>query len=173
MCSSDLFQDQRGDYGTNYPMQVANNGGYGLVRYTLISAPGQGLYMGTHDTTGNELVSITAELKPGYETSYQQRVPAEKSLSNHPARIVLGATHFPFVNPGESSSLAPVVLSPYRGDWHNGVDIYKQWKTTWFREPPSPAWVRDVHSWQQIQINSSEDDLRTPYRDLPRSEEVV
>jgi hypothetical protein len=166
------FQDQRGDYGTNYPMQVANNGGYGLVRYVLISAQNphaaQGLYLGTHDTTGNELVSYTAELKPGYETSYQQRVPEEKAVSNHPVRIVFGATHFPFANPGESTTLATVVLHPYQGDWHNGVDIYKQWKATWFHEPPSPAWVRDVHAWQQIQINSSEDDLRTPYRDLPR-----
>ncbi|HTJ29284.1 MAG TPA: DUF6259 domain-containing protein [Acidobacteriaceae bacterium] len=167
-----IFSDERGDYGTNYPMQVANNGGYGLVRYILIDAESshgaQGLYLGTHDTTGNELVSYTAELKPGYETSYQQRVPETPTVSNHPARIVFGATHFPFVNPGESITLAPVVLSPYQGDWHSGVDIHKQWKATWFHEPPSPAWVHDVNAWQQLQIDSSEDDLRTPFRDLPR-----
>ena len=32
--------------------------------------------------------------------------------------------------------------------------------------PTMPAWVQDVHSWQQIQINSSEDRLVFPYKDL-------
>ena len=31
-----------------------------------------------------------------------------------------------------------------------------------------PRWVEDVHSWQQIQINSSEDRLEFPYKDLTR-----
>jgi uncharacterized protein DUF6259 len=163
-----ILVDERGDYGTNYPMQVANNHGYGLVRYVLISTEGQGLYLGTHDTTGRELVSYTTELKPGYETSYQQRVPEKAAIDDHPVRTVLGAVHFPFLNAGEKGDLSTVVLSPYTGDWHNGADIYKSWKSTWFKTPLSPAWVQDVHAWQQIQINSSEDDLRTPYRDLPR-----
>jgi sugar phosphate isomerase/epimerase len=30
-----------------------------------------------------------------------------------------------------------------------------------------PEWVHDVHSWQQIQIGSAEDDLRTAFNDLP------
>lgn len=166
--------EERGYYGTNYPMQVANNHGYGLVRYVLVSTEGQGLYLGTHDTTGSELVSYTAELKPGYETSYQQKVPEGPSIDGHPARTVFGAVHFPFLNAGETGSLSTVVLSPYVGDWHNGADIYKSWKATWFKTPPSPAWVQDVHAWQQIQINSSEDDLRTSYRDLPlRAKQVA
>lgn len=169
-----FMSDERGDYGTNYPMQIANNFGYGLVRYILISTVGQGLYLGTHDTTGRELVSYTAELKPGYETAYRRAVPRTLMIDGHPSRIVLGAVHFPFLNAGESGTLSEVVLSPYVGDWHNGVDIYRAWKATWFTIPPSPAWVRVVHSWQQLQINSSEDDLRTPYRDLPRrAEEAV
>jgi Domain of unknown function (DUF6259) len=163
-----IMSDERGDYGTNYPTQVANNHGYGLVRYILVSAKGQGLYLGTHDTTGDELVSYTTELKPGYETSYQQRSPESPAIDGHPVRTVLGAVHFPFLDAGEAGSLSTVVISPYVGDWHDGVDIYKQWKSTWFKNPRSPAWVDDVHSWQQLQINSSEDDLRTQYRDLPR-----
>lgn len=166
-----IMRDERGDYGTNYPTQIANNGGYGVVRYVLIAAPGEGLYLGTHDTTDRELISYTTVLKPGYETSYLQRVPKGPVIDGHPVRIVLGAVHFPFLNSGESGSLEKVVLSPYQGDWHNGIDIYRRWKATWFKRPPMPAWVQDVNSWQQIQIDSSEDDLRTPYRDLPRRAE--
>ena len=161
-----VMSDERGDYGTNYPMQVAIN--YGLVRYNLISTEGQGLYLGTHETSGRELVSYTIELKPGYETSYLKTVPGGPMVDGHPVRLVLGAVHFPFVNPGESGSLSRVVLNPYSGDWHDGVDIYRKWKASWFKLPVTPAWVTDIHSWQQLQINSSEDDLRTQYRDLSR-----
>jgi hypothetical protein len=163
--------DDLGEYGTNYPTLAANNGGYGLVRYILISAQNQGLYLGTHDTTARELVSYTTELKPGYETNYQKTVPKVDAIDGHPVRMVLGAVHFPFLNAGEAGPLSTVVLNPYESDWHSGVDIYKKWKSTWFKTPPSPAWVDDVNSWQQIQINSAEDDLRTQYRDLPRRAE--
>ncbi len=166
-----LLDNGRGYYGTNYPMQIANNSGYGIVRYVLIAAPGQGLYLGTHDTTGRELVSYTTLLKPGYGDSFWQGVPQRPVISGHPVRLVLGAVHFPFLNASESGSLEKVVFSPYEGDWHNGADIYKTWKATWFKPPPMPAWVKDVNSWQQLQINSPEDDLRTPYRDLPRRAE--
>src|ERR1019366_7990470 len=166
-----IMPDSSGEYGTNYPTQIANDGGYGIVRYILVSAPGQGLYVGTHDITGRELVSFTTELKPGYETNYQKRAPATPTIDGHPARIVLGAVHFPFLNPGEAGPLSTVVLSPYSGDWHNGVDIYKTWKSAWFKTPISPAWVQDINSWQQIQINSPKDDLRTRYAALPRRAE--
>ncbi len=161
--------DQRGYYGTNYPTQISS--GFIVVPYVLISAPRQGLYLGTQDTTGRELVSYTTVLQPGYETTYLSRVPQEPSIDGHPARLVLGAVHFPFLNAGESGPLAEVVLSPYSGDWHNGADIYKKWRATWFKRLATPAWVKDINSWQQLQINSSEDDLRTPYRDLPRRAE--
>ena len=160
-----------GGGGANYPTQIANNGGYGIVRYVLIAAPGQGLYLGTHDTTGRELVSYTTELKPGYGNSYMEQLPQGPMIDGHPARLVLGAVHFPFLNPSESGDLETVVLNPYKGDWHNGVDIYKKWKATWFKQLPMPSWINEVNSWQQIQINSSEDDFRTTYSDLPRRAE--
>lgn len=76
--------------------------------------------------------------------------------------------HYPFLNSGESGPLAPIVLGPYKGDWHTGVDIYKRWLDTWYHPLPMPAWATEVHSWQQLQINSAEDDLRTRYADLPQ-----
>jgi hypothetical protein len=163
--------DSAGEYGTNFPIQIANLGGSGLVRYILLESEGQGLYVGNQDTTAHEVVSSTIELRPGYETNYQKTAPQAAAIDGHPVHTILGAVHFPFVNEGESGQLATVALNPYQGDWHNGVDIYKNWKATWFTTPAAPAWVQDVNAWQQIQINSPEDDLRTRYSDLPRRAE--
>lgn len=59
-----------------------------------------------------------------------------------------------------------VVLQPYKGTWHHGVDLCKKWRTTWFHADSIPDWATQVHSWQQLNINSSEDDLRMSYKDL-------
>ena len=29
--------------------------------------------------------------------------------------------------------LAPIVMRGYKGDWHAGVDMYKEWRNTWFK----------------------------------------
>ena len=59
-----------------------------------------------------------------------------------------------------------IVLRCYSGDWHAGVDLYKQWRATWFQQPHVADWVKDVNSWQQLQINAPEEDYTIPYRDL-------
>jgi hypothetical protein len=48
------------------------------------------------------------------------------------------------------------------------VDLYKQWRATWFKPPHTPEWVENVNSWQQLQINSPEQDYRVPYAGLVR-----
>ena len=159
------FQNERGYYGTNYPIQM------GAGRYNLILAGQQGLYIGNHDTTAQEVVDFAYELKPGYSDSFHERVPAESDIGDHPARIVASVEHFPFVPSGATAELARVVLSPFSGDWHHGADVYRHWHATWFHRPVTPAWAQDVNSWQQMQINSAEDDLRTPFNDLPRRAE--
>ena len=156
------FEDERGYYGTNYPIQMGDG------RFDLVLGGGQGLYMGTHDTSQSESTRYTFELKPGFSDSFHQRVPGGQSIDGHPSRIVASLEHFPFVASGASTKLSRIVLSPFSGDWHQGADIYRRWRATWFHSPVGPAWVDGVNSWQQIQIDSSEDDLRTSYRDLPR-----
>jgi hypothetical protein len=162
------FHNSQGYFGANYPMQLVSG------RFILAADPNQGLYVGDHDMSAKEIVKYLLELKPGYSDSFNSRFPAGDSISHHPVRMSLEVIHYPFFNSGESGSLSKVVLGSYRGDWHAGVDIYKRWKTTWYRPPIVPPWSTGVYSWQQLQINSSEDDLRTPYKDLPRrAEEAV
>jgi hypothetical protein len=150
-----------GYYGTNYPIRILDG------RFVLVSTPEQGLYVGAHNSDAKENVRYMFEVKPGFEDSYGNVTPKSSSISGHPVRLTMQIVHFPFLNPGESGQLAPIVLGPYRGDWHAGVDIYKRWLTAWFHPLDMPAWVQDIHAWQQLQINSSEDDQRTRYVDLP------
>ncbi len=156
------FENDRGYYGTNYPIQM------GQGRYNLVLAGHEGLYLGNHDTSYNEVTRYTFELKPGYSDSFNSEVPTTNAVSGHPARIVASVEHFPFVPSGQTVDLARIVLSPFQGDWHHGADVYRRWHATWFHRPMTPAWAEGVNSWQQLQINSAEDDLRTRYRDLPQ-----
>jgi hypothetical protein len=59
-----------------------------------------------------------------------------------------------------------MVLSPYLGDWQAGADVYKAWRETWMTVPPPPSWAADPHAWQQIQVNSPEDELRMTFAEL-------
>lgn len=156
------FENDRGYFGTNYPIQM------GQGRYNLVLAGHDGLYLGTHDTSYNEVTRYAFELKPGYSDSFNSEVPKTAAVSGHPVRIVASVEHFPFVASGNTVDLARIVLSPFQGDWHHGADVYRRWHATWFHRPVTPAWAEGVNSWQQLQINSAEDDLRTLYRDLPQ-----
>ena len=62
--------------------------------------------------------------------------------------------------------MTPIALEAYRGDWHDGADIYKVWRDTWMKIATSPEWAREPHAWQQIHINSPEDELRMPFTEL-------
>ncbi len=64
--------------------------------------------------------------------------------------------------------MTPVALQPYQGGWQQGVDIYTSWRDTWFKMAETPDWARAPHAWQQIHINSPEDELRVRFTDLPK-----
>jgi len=166
--------NERGYWGTNFPTQINGRGNIGLQiggpnffqRYILISGTGQGVYLGTHETVPIEVVNYVFELEPGYTNSFACRFPKMSELDEYRVRLSAQAVHLPFIAAGESKRVSNVVIAPYQGTWHSGVDIYKEWRSTWFRRPACPQWTQGVHSWQQIQINSAEDDLRTPFSQL-------
>ena len=107
------------------------------------------------------------ELRPGYLDSFHALSPELSSLGETPVHLTLESVHYPMAAPGETIELPKIAIEPYNGDWHSGIDIYRRWRATWYQEAASPEWVHEVHSWQQIQIGSTEDDLRTVFRDLP------
>ena len=162
------YQNLRGYFGVDYPTQFGSwspGTGAPMSPYILLQGEHEGLYVGISEASP-ELVAWHTELRPGYGSSIDARVPEERSVSGLEVATRFAAVHMPFIQPGESRTLTPVVLEPYQGDWHAGVDIYKAWRSGWMRTPDLPEWARAPHAWQQIQINSPEDELRFTFRDL-------
>ena len=76
--------------------------------------------------------------------------------------------HVPYIQPGETRTLTPVALQAFQGGWQHGVDIYKNWRSTWYQPAQAPEWASEPHAWQQLHINSPEDELRIRFTDLPK-----
>lgn len=159
------FRNEKGYWGIFYPTKVFES--YRSL-FCLIQTPGQGLYVQMGDASQRYLLEYTFEQHPGLLDSADDRVPLPDQIDGRPVHLIFRATHFLFVRPHSTSTLAPVILQAYGGDWHSGVDIYKRWRATWFRQSHVPEWVTDIHSWLQLQINSPEQDYRVPYVELPK-----
>lgn len=157
------FRNEKGYWGDFVPIKTFES--YRSL-FCLIEAPDEGLYVEMKDPTQPYLIEYTFEQQPGVVESINSDVPQQDEISGHASHLEVRATHFLFTHPHSTSKLAPVVLTPYRGDWHAGVDLYKEWRATWFKPPHPPTWVTDVNSWQQLQINSPEQDYRVPYADI-------
>ncbi|NJD04470.1 MAG: hypothetical protein FIA99_18185, partial [Ruminiclostridium sp.] len=158
-----VFTNERGYFGTDYPIQMVPTPANPFI---LIACDKKGLYAGCHDTAAKELIQFTFELKPGYKETSTATVPIADEIGGLPVHMEFTVIHFPFASPGESIKLSPIIINPYAGSWHKGVDFYKKWRGTWFTPPHTADWARDIHSWQQIHINSPEDELRCQYKDL-------
>ncbi len=155
-----------GYWGILYPTKSVNSDPTFQTQFCLIQSSEQGIYVGVHDPALRYFSQFTFEQHPGVIDWNDNAVPRTDEISNLPVHLEFRVTHFTYAHPQSAVQLAPVILHPYSGDWHAGLDIYKQWRETWFGKPHIPDWVRQVNSWQQLQIDGSEQDYSIPYRDL-------
>ena len=157
------FGNEKGYWGVFSPTKTFDS--YRSL-FCLIQSPGQGLYVEMHNPTQPYLLEYTFEQHPGVISSVNNEVPQQDEISGHPVHLAFRTCHFLFAHPHSKRALAPVVIRCYSGDWHAGVDLYKQWRATWFKPPHVPDWIKNVNSWQQLQINSPEQDYRVRYDSL-------
>ena len=157
------FKNELGYWGEDFPATIANK----WIPWNFIFAAGEseGLYVATHQEKLKDKVMFQFELHPAYTDSLLES-SLDPAPGQEPERICLQVVQFLFCAPNSSKTSQTIAIAPYSGDWHAGADIYKRWRKTWFHPPVSPAWADDIVSWQQIQINSSEDRLLFPYREL-------
>jgi len=163
-----IYQNLRGYWGVDYPTQFGQNNGYcgaPMSPYCLLRSSKQGLYAGICEPSP-ELVAWHTELRPGYGSSIDARVPEELMIGDKDVATRFAAVHIPFIQPSETRALTPIALEAYEGGWQNGVDIYNKWRSRWMKTPSVPSWAKEPHSWQQIHINSPEDELRIKFKDL-------
>jgi hypothetical protein len=163
------FQNNRGYFGADYPIQFSNCSGNGLptAPFILLKTPTRGIYAGVL-ANSCEYLSWVAELRPGYESSNEESVPAAKTIGGKEVSTRFAAVHVPYILPGETRALTPIALESYEGSWHKGADIYAAWRKTWMKPAVAPAWAREPHAWLQLHINSPEDELRIRFKDLPK-----
>jgi hypothetical protein len=168
MASSSLwpyFGNQVGYYGFDTPAQLRHLGTD--IQFCLVLSDSRGIYLGYHDHDQKLVVQMNFSLTPAYSESYNSA--ATDSAGRVPdAAVSIDPNHLCFIAPGTTRSSEDLVLEPFAGTWHAGADIYKAWRSTWHKAPMTPQWAKDVHSWQQIQINSAEDRLSFRYQDLRR-----
>jgi hypothetical protein len=164
------YQNLRGYFGVDYPTQFSSwtpGCGAPMTPFILLRGEKQGLYAGVAAPSA-ELVAWHTELRPGYGSSINHRVPETPTISGLDVATRFAAVHLPYVMPGETRELTPIALEAYRGSWQAGVDIYKRWRSGWMKLAEPPDWAREPHAWQQIHINSPEDELRVRFKDLPK-----
>ncbi len=157
------FENRKGYWGVFNPVKTKDSH---RSLYCLLQSGGQGLYVGLQDPTQRYLVQYTFEQHPANINSVNALIPQTDSISGITVNTEFRLCHFLFAAPHSVTGLMPVMFTGYKGDWQAGVDIYKAWRKTWFRQPHLPSWIQDVHSWMQLQINSPEDDRRVKFKDL-------
>ncbi|MCY4061194.1 MAG: DUF6259 domain-containing protein [Chloroflexi bacterium] len=162
------FDNTLGYYGFDYPVQYGPDSwrsGAPAVPYVLLRSADEGLYVGINEPSA-ELVAWHNELRPGYDSAIDFRVPESSSISGLEVATRFAAIHLPYIQPGESRSLTPIAVQPFQGGWQNGVDVYRRWRDSWMATPDIPEWARQPHAWWQLHINSPEDELRIPFTEL-------
>lgn len=154
------FNNGKGYWGVNFPTKT-----FGSQRslFCLIQAPNEGLYVEMADPTQPYLLEYTFEQHPGLLQTASSAVPPSDEFAGQPVHLEFRTCHFIFAHPNSSTRLAPVVMRCYQGDWHAGVDLYKEWRATWFKPPHLPDWAKEVHSWTMLRMNTPEEDYTIPY----------
>lgn len=168
------FGNERGYWGVNYPTKTFES--YRSL-FCLIQAPSGGLYVEMKDHKQPYLMEYTFQQLPGLISGMNSRVPHRDEIPGKPLKGDTAATqvpvhlefmtcHFIYAHPHTTFKFAPVVVQFYRGDWHAGVDVYKNWRAKWFKPPYIPKWARKVNSWTMLRLNTPVQDYTIRYSDL-------
>jgi len=157
------FSNALGYWGVRFPTKTINSN---QSQFCFIQTPQQGIYVAMHDPAIRYLLQFTFEQHPG--NTEADIVPRQDEISGLPVHLEFRTCHFIFAHPHSSVDLAPVVMRTYDGDWHAGLEVYKQWRSTWFGKPHIAPWALDVHSWLQLRVDGAEQDFSVPYHALPK-----
>lgn len=152
------FGNEKGYWGVDFPTKT-----FGSHRslFCLIQASSEGLYVEMSNPTQPYYLEYTFEQHPGLR--HGSIVPETDEFSGFPVHLQFRTCHFVFAHPNSVVKLAPVVMRGYQGDWHVGVDLYKEWRATWFKPVHLPEWAKDVHSWTMLRMNTPEEDYTISY----------
>ena len=171
LSSEELYPQFTGPGGSGYwgilhPTKTINGDPTFRSQFCLLQSSDQGIYVAVQDPELRYFSQWVFEQHPGVIDWTDNAVPKTDEISGQPVHLEFRTCHFTYARPQSKTTLAPVVMRTYSGDWHAGLDIYREWRSTWFGKPHIPAWVKDVNSWLQLQIDGAEQDYSIKYKDL-------
>lgn len=156
-----------GYWGTDHPMIEKNfPAPETCTPFVLLERGEKGLYLGVH-TPEPKFIGFIDEYKPGYADNKHHRLLRDGEIPEVPAGFEVRVSRLPFIAPGETMRLDPVVAGFYEGDWHTGVRYYQEWRKTWYQAVKRPSWLDDSDCWMTLHINSPEGCCRYQYSELP------
>jgi hypothetical protein len=120
------FANEHGYWGVFFPLKTREAQ---QSLFCLIDSPHEGLYVATDAPKAPYRVQYTFELRPGVLDSVDNLVPEVDKISGIPVHLDFRTCHFIWLKPHSTMKLAPMVVRCYQGDWHAGVDLYKQWRS--------------------------------------------
>ncbi|HTB84775.1 MAG TPA: hypothetical protein VK742_14055 [Candidatus Sulfotelmatobacter sp.] len=121
------FRSEKGYWGVTYPTKMLEAQ---TSPFCLLQTPDQGLYVGLDAPKMDYHLQYTFEQHPGVISSFNNLVPQEDVISGWPVHLEFRLCHFIFAKPHSTTQLVPVALLCYQGDWHEGVNLYKQSSTS-------------------------------------------
>ena len=153
------FGNEKGYWGVDFPTKT-----FGSHRslFCLLQAQTEGIYIEMSDPSLPYYLEYAFEQHPG--VVHGAVVPKSDDFSGFPVHLDFRLCHFVFARPNSQVKFAPIVMRGYKGDWHSGVDVYREWRDTWFKKPHLPEWARDVHSWTMLRMNTPEEDYTISYK---------
>ena len=121
------FSNEHGYWGVFFPLKTREAQ---QSLFCVIDSLHEGLYVEMDVPKAPYRMQYTFELRPGVLDSVDNLVPEEDELSGIPVQLEFRTCHFIWLKPHSTMKLAPIVARCYQGDWHAGVDLYKQWRST-------------------------------------------
>jgi hypothetical protein len=122
------FDNDKGYWGVDFPTMTSPVSDD--PQLFLIQAPREGLYVQIQNPNPIYLLQFTFEQHPGVLESIKSTVLKNDEIAGQRLRLELRLTHFIFAHPHSTVVLMPIVMRNYQGDWHSGIDLYKEWRAT-------------------------------------------
>ena len=117
------FRNEKGYWGVDFPTKTLEAQ---QSLFCLLQAPEQGLYLEMDNPKAAYRMEYTFEQHPGVISSANSLVPPEDFISGFPVHLEFRLCHFIFAKPHSTTKLIPIILRCYKGEWQQGVDLFKQ-----------------------------------------------
>lgn len=150
------FFNQHGYWGVDYPTST-----YVLPEKSFLQVNDRERGFMTYTRELPKYMLITSfELIPGLEVRGEN--PYTDEIDGELVRIQFKTNHIVYNRPGDTTTLDPVQFITYKGDWAEGVNIYRNDRVKPVQKDKKtiPEWLASPLTWRKANIGNGADLLR-------------